>query len=181
MWLDAHLASFDAGDYTDACILWPFSINGGDGGRYPQIKIAGATIRVTRYIVEHLLARPLADDEVVRHWCDTPRCVNPAHLEIGTHVDNMADMRKRKRSATGERNGAARLTANDVRDIRAFAADCGIRRGDLSQLARTYGVSPQAMTLILTGELWREPICYDGAPAEPVIVNPLGERATVNA
>lgn len=40
---------------------------------------------------------PIPDGMVVRHRCDNPPCVNPAHLEVGTQADNVADMIARGR------------------------------------------------------------------------------------
>ncbi|EKN4811470.1 TPA: HNH endonuclease [Yersinia enterocolitica] len=63
---------------------------------------------------------------VVRHKCDNTRCINPDHLEIGTHADNTADKMKRGRHrfglnpapSMGEKNGRSKLTDEDVRFIR---------------------------------------------------------------
>jgi hypothetical protein len=65
----------------------------------------------------------------------------------------MGDMVKRHRSARGARNGQARLTPERVRDIRALAREHNLR-GEVSFVARVYGVSPAALTLVLRGETW---------------------------
>jgi hypothetical protein len=153
-WLEHLLARLDAGeDVGDACILFPFSTNGGSGGRYPQIKWRGQVQRVTRIIFEHVAGGPLAPGDVVRHWCDTPRCCNPWHFESGDHDANMADMTRRRRQASGERNGRARLTAEQVRDIRQLAHEHDLG-GEVSFVARSYGVTPGNLALVLARKTW---------------------------
>jgi hypothetical protein len=134
-------------------MLWPFSTNGGDGGRYPQIKIDGAVMRVTRYVFEAVAERALAPGEEVRHICDTPRCVNPWHFVGGDHAANMRDMVGRQRQASGERNGIAKLTAEQVRDIRALGRDYDLT-GELSFVARSYGVTADNIARVLARQTW---------------------------
>jgi hypothetical protein len=153
-WLDEHLARIES-DHTSECIIWPFSTNGGSGGKYPQIKIGGAIMRVSRYLWERLSGHELAAGELVRHWCDQPRCVNPWHLEVGDHRANMRDMRERGRQAVGERNGRARLTERDVQEIRELARTHDTR-GNAARLARAYGVSTTTIALIVAGRMWRD-------------------------
>lgn len=70
---------------------------------------------------------PIPRGLCVLHRCDTPPCVNPAHLFVGTQQDNVADRDAKGRTARGERcahphhgeqNGRAILTWERVRMIR---------------------------------------------------------------
>jgi len=73
---------------------------------------------------------------VVRHDCDNPLCVNPAHLLTGTHGDNADDKVSRNRQARGaDING--KLTEEDVKAIRDLRYDGWYLR----EIAERYGVS----------------------------------------
>ena len=91
--------------------------------------------------------------EVVRHTCDNPRCINPAHLIGGTQCDNMRDMRERGRAGDctnhGEDNGRAVLSDAQVANIRAAYTG---RYGQKSALARKYNVGVSQICRILKGE-----------------------------
>jgi DNA-binding transcriptional regulator YiaG len=87
---------------------------------------------------------------IVRHKCDNPPCVNPRHLELGTHLDNMADARARGRFATGSRNGRARLTPEQIAEIRGNPD--GLSGADL---ARRYGMSEAGIHYIRKGRSWK--------------------------
>ena len=89
----------------------------------------------------------IPDGQVVCHRCDTPACVNPAHLFLGTQEDNLRDMfaKGRNRIGRGCRPGA-KLTPQQVLDVRAavgagelhrtVAARFGITRPHVSKLVR---------------------------------------------
>jgi hypothetical protein len=66
---------------------------------------------------------PIPDGMLVCHRCDTPACINPDHLFLGTDADNRTDMVTKGRRAQqhGERNPYAKLTEDLVRAIRADA------------------------------------------------------------
>ena len=90
------------------------------------------------YQFEHGIFIP--DGFVVCHACDTPWCVNPAHLWVGIQADNVADMdakgRRRWKPRLGEKVNTAKLTKNDVLAIRASDESGPV-------LARRYGVSKE--------------------------------------
>lgn len=90
---------------------------------------------------------------VVRHTCDVPLCVNPDHLLLGTHKDNSDDKiaRGRVNWARGESTRHARLTAPQVLEIRA-----AVESGEQQRLvAARYGVTPQAVWLIIQRKNWK--------------------------
>lgn len=80
----------------------------------------------------------------VRHKCDNPPCVNPDHLETGTHSENMIDRSSR---------GRAKSTLNEksVRDIRER-----FEQGETAEtLAENYGVTPSNIYLVVTRKTWK--------------------------
>lgn len=72
----------------------------------------------------------------VLHKCDVPCCINPAHLYLGTHQDNMADMKEKGRVVAhkGRLHGNALLTEAAVKEIREGKEPFNV-------LAEKYGVS----------------------------------------
>lgn len=146
----------------DACWPWRGGARGPNG--------YGGFWAAPRKVYAHRFAYLLTFGAVppglfVMHACDSPRCCNPAHLSAGAHSDNMADMRRRGRAATGSRNGnrthpeahprgeasaTARLTEVDVRAIRRRQA-----AGEtMNALAREYGVGKSQIGRIVSGEKW---------------------------
>lgn len=144
------VGKFLQGD-DDECWEWQ-GARSGSGKRY------GVLIDGTKNIYAHRLAYLFHYGEIgpnlcVRHKCDNPQCVNPHHLEVGTHKDNSDDKWRRGRGADqrGERNPGARLKAGDVRQIRTL-----YREGLAQQaIAGRFGVSREMVGRIVRGEAWR--------------------------
>lgn len=99
------------------------------------------------YIIAH---GDIPTGMVVRHTCDNPACCNPRHLMLGEHSDNVADRVTRGRSATGERNGRAKLTRQQVEVIRQRR----VSGETYSALGREYGVDPSTVRLAAIGHNW---------------------------
>ena len=90
----------------------------------------------------------------VLHKCDVRPCVNPSHLFLGTHADNMRDMAEkgRTRDHSGENNYRAKLTWDDVNKIRRLHKTQKINQ---SAIAREYGVNKTTISCICNNKTWR--------------------------
>jgi len=90
----------------------------------------------------------------ILHSCDNPPCCNPAHLRIGTQLDNVADMIAKGRAGDRPRGEAAsrsKLTAAAVVEMRARRA----AGTPLAVLAREHAVSEMTAWCVCTGRTWR--------------------------
>jgi hypothetical protein len=86
----------------------------------------------------------------VLHRCDTPCCVNPDHLFLGTHAENMQDAVKkgRKNMPKGEGHHNCKLSETEVLEIRNSSE----RNVDL---AVRFGVTPGMIGHIKCGRAWK--------------------------
>jgi hypothetical protein len=104
----------------DACWLWKGRT--GDNG-YGLFKIGERMVSTHR--VAHFLGKGQPGELFVLHDCDIKKCCNPRHLFLGTQKVNINDYVEKGfgpnmgHEQTGEWNGNARLTEDDVRAIRA--------------------------------------------------------------
>jgi hypothetical protein len=100
---------------------------------------------------------------VVRHTCDNPLCINPDHLILGTQAQNVADreVRGRRKDINGEKIGTAKLTAEQVYEIRASELS-------YAQLAEIYNVDKSNIAAIKTGKSWKHLLVVDTQSEENI-------------
>lgn len=131
----------------------------GKGFTYGMFWVGSKKAGTGKMIQAHRVAWELAKGETpdglkVLHKCDNPACVRPAHLFLGTQKDNTEDMiaKGRKNASIGERHGSAKLTQQQVIDIRAkYVAGRGrAHRGNAVLLAAIYGVARGTITDVVT-------------------------------
>jgi hypothetical protein len=125
---------------------------------YAMVNIAGKMRRLHRvvYCKHNSVGIESIWDKVVRHTCDNPRCINPDHLVIGTHQDNMDDKVKRGRSLMLTQR---LLTSEQVRAIRTTYVPS--RKGVTNPygfrgLAKQFGIDSNAVRLIVLGKTYKE-------------------------
>lgn len=141
----SHVEKQDGG-----CWLWMGSVrhNG-----YGEVCIPGGKMAAHRFSYE-LEFGPIPDGLYVCHRCDTPACVNPDHLFLGTPQENSDDREAKRRNRYGEARSDAKLTAEQVRFIREHHIPRH-REFSARALARRFGVHSSTVDEVLHGRSWR--------------------------
>lgn len=125
------------------CWVWQAATNRG----YGVISVGGRSAGMTgahRFSYE-LANGPIPPGGHILHSCDNPPCVNPAHLRLANHDENMRDM------ASRERVNTTKLTARQVIDIRLAAQDGETQ----ASLASRFGVSKSNIAFIVSRKTWK--------------------------
>lgn len=136
-------------DRTGECWIWT--------GRFTRDGYGRASIGNQRESSAHRVSFEIANGTIpaglcVLHRCDDKRCVNPAHLFLGTKKQNSEDMVSKARQARGEGAGSSKLTADQVKWARdAYAAGLASMRG----IGRLLGINPATVHAIVHRRNWR--------------------------
>lgn len=143
-------------DYSDSQRCWNWTASIGNSG----YGVASGRFVNQKKISAHRLSfiafrQPVKKGLDVCHTCDNRRCVNPNHLWIGTHKENVKDSIEKGKfvlGRSGQDHIGAVLTEQNVIDIykRAHAGE------NQRRLAREYGVSNQCVTDIKLRRRWKK-------------------------
>lgn len=126
---------------------WPWKTGKSKG--YGEFKVGGKSYlahRASLYLMGYDV-----DGQFVCHTCDNPACCNPAHLFLGTTQDNTKDRNAKGRQARGEKQGSAKLTAEDVAEIRKRAANGEPQ----TWIAQDFKISKSQCGNVVHGRHWR--------------------------
>lgn len=128
-----------------ACVYWPFG-RFADG--YAAVQVNGRKWRAHRYICTRHRGLPPTPQHDAAHSCGRGHlaCVNPRHVYWATRAENLADRERHGTVNRGQRNGQAKLTEAQAREVLALRNTGAFQKG----VAARYGVSRE-----LIGRVWR--------------------------
>lgn len=142
-WLQAHV------NWTgDDCLTWPYARRSGDYGR---LKLGHAQEYAHRTMCIMAHGSPPTEAHEAAHSCGNGHlaCVNPKHLRWANKAENAADRTIHGTENIGERNGQAKLTTAQVREIRALEGSEPQR-----VTAARFSISRQTVSDIRIGRRW---------------------------
>ncbi len=129
---------------SDGCWLWT---GGKSTSGYGQICVTTGRIERTHRVSWFLATGEWPPSGLhVCHHCDTPTCVRPDHLFLGTHQDNMRDMVSKGRS--GVHKDLSDDEAKAVRELHVSGVGA-------QELAARFEVSDSTVQAILTGQIYK--------------------------
>lgn len=142
---------------TSGCWLWTGHLIYGYGQfRMSPPESRRETAHRASWLIHH---GEIPEGLVVCHRCDVRCCVNPTHLFLGTHADNMHDAAVKGRMdwkipdrpglLRGVKHPQAKLTEDDVRAIRSLPIS-GVNA------SRQFGVTPITISRIRRRLIWRD-------------------------
>lgn len=139
----------------NGCWDWTGALfSDGYGGFWDTTK----TRKAHRWSWEYHNRKIIPSGMLVLHICDNRKCVNPDHLWVGTHDDNMKDMSKKGRASRkgipryGEDNPNSKLTNEQIQEI---LVKWNGRLESQRSMARRMGVHYDTINRIIMGTSWK--------------------------
>ena len=140
-------------DKSGECWIWTACKNPAGYGML-SMSAHGKSTQLAPRVSWELHHGPIFGAAQVLHKCDTPACVKPAHLFLGTPADNATDKatKGRAHSTAGEKSGMAKLDDQEVAWIKRIAAT-----GKLTQrrIAKMFKVDHTTIGKIIRGNNWK--------------------------
>lgn len=144
---------------TSSCWLWVGAQANGRGVlNMGKVSYASGRPRYDYRIKAHRFSwlihnqpEQIPDGIFVCHSCDNPLCVNPDHLFLGTNRDNLLDASRKGRMNRGPKNGMAKLTEKQVKEIKEMYAT---GKHSQEEVAEVFGIGRTTVSLIVNGKRW---------------------------
>ncbi|MCP8895301.1 HNH endonuclease [Shinella daejeonensis] len=140
---------------NSGCWLWAKRLN---GSGYGIMSVRSRRLGAHR-VAYSIHNGDITDGLFVCHKCDVRSCVNPDHLFLGTTRENILDAKRKGRlhrwagARSGEANPKAVLSRDAVKLIRKIvAADITTKK----EIADAFNVSRSNISMIASGELWKD-------------------------
>jgi hypothetical protein len=140
----------------NGCWLWTRGRSKGYGTFFSE----GKQLLAHRASYEYSVG-PIPAGMHVCHRCDTPACINPDHLWLGSHHENMTDKTRKNRGRTGPTAKAGvKFTDDHIIEMRkAYVA--GERA---AIIAERFGMKRSAINDIVNGRSWKHLLGVKGCP-----------------
>lgn len=139
---------------TNTCWLWKGCTRGKRDHQHYGAFQRGEKLWIASRASYDIFNGTIPDNMLVLHNCDNSLCVNPEHLRLGTHQDNMNDMKSRNRQASqsGENHGNNKLMEIDIMEIRILS---GFSVSNVD-IAKQFNISDGLVSMIVKGKRWKD-------------------------
>ena len=127
---------------TDSCWMWNGAKN---RSGYGKLSFKKYTTDPAHRVAYKLFNGEIPDNLLVMHNCDQRLCVNPVHLAIGSHIENMIDMVEKNRQSS-------KLKPLEVIKIRNMVEKEGIPQTKICEL---FNLSSGNVSSIINRRIWK--------------------------
>lgn len=128
-------------DKQKSCWIWTGAIN---NKGYGKLSFNGNKSAIASRVSYELFKGPIEDGKFICHTCDVPSCVNPDHLWIGSHVENMIDMVQKGRQH-------CKLYIKDIFHIRKLWNDGWKNR----EICEKFNITSGTVSNIIARRIWK--------------------------